>query len=217
MSPLQFQIKNNMDPRLPGLISNSIKRGYSLFDELTNRESILKLFQARDAYGMLRHVYVDITFESEAKRLGIGLEFEQHQVSKNGYTYPVIYDGHSAMTLHKTRSRTSMPRSAWNRRSRSFLNQEISLFHPDEPADDIQKEKPYLMVTYGGPNYRLSYVNLGLPNVGATSWINLIDITNAVSVVDSPSVVEKRQLDLAFNDKVQQLLEGEKTNDGGQV
>ncbi|WP_461213880.1 hypothetical protein [Lacticaseibacillus sp. GG6-2] len=217
MSPLEYQMKNQMDPRLPGLISNSVKRGYALFDELTTREQILKLFQAKNAYGMLRHVYVDIAFQSEAERSGLPLTFEQHQVSKNGYTYPVIYDGHSAFTLHKTRSKKSLPKSAWNRNSRSFLNREIDLFNPAGDETQELAEMPYIMVTYGGPNYKLRYVNLSLPNVGVTAWLDQCDITDAVSVTSTPSRDEKRKLNLAFNDRVQQLLEREKTNDGGQV
>lgn len=214
---LSSYLKKTLDSRIPGFFAAGVKRGYSLSDELKSRESILQLFEAQNAYGMLRHVCVDIAIQNEAKRLGLGITVEQKRVSKNGYTYPVLFDDNAVFTLHKTRSKKAMPTSAWNRKNRSFLNREISLFDDFDKPYSEEKSVPYLMVTYGGLNYKLSYVQIGLPNVGATRWIDTVDISKALATVKPLDVGGRKKLKLAFNDRVEQMLEGEKTNDGGQV
>ena len=81
---LSSYLKKTLDSRIPGFFAAGVKRGYSLSDELKSRESILQLFEAQNAYGMLRHVCVDIAIQNEAKRLGLGITVEQKRVSKNG-------------------------------------------------------------------------------------------------------------------------------------
>lgn len=218
MTPLDYYMKKDMDPRLPGFFSNTIKRGYNLFDELVKREPSLQLFQARNAYGMLRHIYVDILLQDEAEKSDIDLKIKNKKISQNGYTYPIIYSGDAVITTHKTRSKKSLPQSAWNRTNRSYLNDEISLFD-DENIKSSASVNPYLMVTYGGSNYKLDYVNLGLPNIGVTSWNGIKDITDSVSTLSTNSTYDKREINLAFNDKVKEIMKIERENKdvGGKV
>lgn len=107
---LSSYLKKTLDSRIPGFFAAGVKRGYSLSDELKSRESILQLFEAQNAYGMLRHVCVDIAIQNEAKRLGLGITVEQKRVSKNGYTYPVLFNDNAVFTLHKTRSKKQCQR-----------------------------------------------------------------------------------------------------------
>lgn len=50
---LSSYLKKTLDSRIPGFFAAGVKRGYSLSDELKSRESILQLFEAQNAYGML--------------------------------------------------------------------------------------------------------------------------------------------------------------------
>ena len=80
----------------------------------------------------------------------------------------------------------------------------------------ISPDQMYLMVTYGGTDYKLDYVNIGMPNDGVTSWIDIKDITNSFTTFEAVSATEQKEINLEFQKEVKRMLEREKKN-GGQI
>lgn len=136
----------------------------------------------------------------------------------------VIEHKNSIITLHKTNSKKGLPVKAVNRTRQSHINSgvsfdypQLSLFeNPPLEKDMISPDQMYLMVTYGGTDYKLDYVNIGMPNDGVTSWIDIKDITNSFTTFETVSATEQKEIDLEFQNEVKRMLEREKKN-GGQI
>lgn len=224
MDLLENYLNNQIDERIPGFFSSSIKKGYHLFDDLLDREPELQLVEARNAYGNLRHVYIDIVLKHDAKKTDIDLSLSTNEVSKKGFTYLTIAHKNSIITVNKTNHIEGLPQKAVNRTERSYMNQNIptaqlSLFDSlkQNKKTTNNDNKIYLMVTYGGRNYKLEYIQLGIPKPGATSWLYVKDITNALSVVSPATSSEEREINLEFNKEVKKMLQREKENHGGKI
>ncbi|RMC48887.1 hypothetical protein [Lactobacillus sp. ESL0228] len=220
MNPLENFLSNDADPKLAGFLSNSVKRGYNEFQELIAREPELQLQAARNAYGYLRHVYIDILLKHDAKTSGIDLNFFTKQVSKNGYTYLAIKHRNCIITVHKTNSEKDLPVKAKNRTLRSEQNKNIVPIETSLFEENISQDKSYnmyIMVTYGGKNYTLDYIQLGIPNPGVTSWLYTKDITDALTIVPPVTASEKQDIELEFRSEVKQLLKKEKEDNGGKI
>ena len=224
MTVLENFLNNQADPKLPGFLSNSIRRGYSSFGELVKREPELQLRDARNSFGYLRHIFVDIVLKRDVLNSNIDFKLQTKQIPENGYTYLVIEHKNSIITLHKTNSKKGLPVKAVNRTRQSHINSgvpfdypQLSLFeNPPLEKDMISPDQMYLMVTYGGTDYKLDYVNIGMPNDGVTSWIDIKDITNSFTTFETVSATEQKEIDLEFQNEVKRMLEREKKN-GGQI
>ena len=90
-----------------------------------------------------------------------------------------------------------MPRSSWNRTNRSFLNREISLFD-EENLNLDENQVPYVMLTYGGLDYKLDFVQLSLPDEGVTKWLDRVSITNAPYLVKGYTSNQRKDFELTF-------------------
>lgn len=158
MTVLEDFLNNQADPKLSGFLTNSIRRGYSSFSELVKREPELQLRDARNSYGYLRHIFVDIVLKRDVLNSKIDFKLKTIQIPENGYTYLVIEHKNSIITVHKTNSKKGLPVKAVNRTKQSHINSgvpfdypQLSLFeNPPLEQDMISPDQMYLMVTYGG-------------------------------------------------------------------
>lgn len=224
MTVLENFINHQADPKLPGFLSNSIKKGYSSFNEFVKREPELQLYESRNVYGYLRHIFIDIILKRDAHNSGIDLKVNTREIPENGYTYLVIDHKNCIITVHKTSLKNSLPAKAVNRTLRSKINNgipnidlQLSLFeNPPLEKEQIKTGQIYLMVTYGGSHYKLEYVNLGMPNDGVTRWLDIKNITNSLTTTEDVSETEQAQINLEFQNEVKRMLEREKKN-GGQI
>lgn len=207
MGLLKKYLDENCDKKLPGALSFATQKAFSKLDELIEREPILQIAASRNAYGHLRNSFVQILLETEIERQDIDAQVTWKQVSSNGYKYPVIESKGVLITEHKIRTPKSLPTSSWYKNNRSFLNKEISLF--DDEINDKYDENntPYVMLTYGGKDYKLDFVQLSLPNFGVTSWIDTYDITKAFSVVKPYNINQEKEIELTFTKKVEEYIE----------
>lgn len=205
---LQGYLDEKCDKRLPGILNFSVKEGYSILNRMIEDNKILQLKDAKKAYGHIRHVCVDIVIAQELERQDIEAKIDLKQVSKNGYTYPVIEVNGAIITAHKIFKPHLMPRSSWNRTNRSFLNREISLFD-EENLNLDENQVPYVMLTYGGLDYKLDFVQLSLPDEGVTKWLDRVSITNAPYLVKGYTSNQRKDFELTFTKKVEEILEKE--------
>ncbi|WP_282801106.1 hypothetical protein [Secundilactobacillus kimchicus] len=207
MGILENYVNNSCDKRLPGAFSFSVRKAFSKLDELIEREPILKIKASRNAYGHLRNAFVQILLETEIERQNIDAQVSWKEVSNNGYRYPVIESKGILVTEHKIRTPKSVPEKSWYKDNRSFLNKEISLFD-DEINEEYGRDKtPYVMLTYGGKNYNLDFIQLALPDYGVTKWVDTYDITNAFSMVKPYTTNQEKEIDLTFTKKVAEYIE----------
>ena len=197
MNFLDYILENEIDQSLPGFFSGSIKKGYNLSNELIKREDELQLPEAENIYGYLRHFYIDILLKRETKNSNIDLKIKSNSVVPNGYTYFTFNYGKYVFTVNKTTRKSGFPRDAKNRTYRCSINEDISanqmsLFEqPSDKIVPIDSGKTYLMVTYGGTGFNLDYVEIGLPDADAKKWLFQKDITNALSIVQPASDLER--------------------------
>lgn len=228
MNPLDDFLKNKANRNLPGFFSNSIKLGYDLFAQLLKREPELENIDARNSYGYLRHVYIDIVLRHNILHNNdLDLKLLTNETSKNGHTYLLIEHKNCLITVNKTSNSNEVPVKAKNRLNRSYLNghipePEVSLFESDSHNDSLvekeNEDKMYMIVSYGGTNYKISYIQMGLPNVGCTSWLYTKDITNASPAIKTLPSSEKQKIELEYKQEIKKTrLEREKKQNGGQV
>lgn len=231
MNYLNSLLENKIDPRLPGFFSGSIKKGYNLANELVKRETELQLPEAKITHGNIRHAYVDMLLKHEIINSNINLKMESNLVVPNGYSYLTFTSKNYIFTVNKTTKKSALPKIAKNRIFLSQLNNDIpidrqmSIF--DQNADEkintkdeknnIEDEKIYLMITYGGVGFNLEYVEIGIPDVGAKKWLYQKNITNSLSIVQPATDSEKYDLKLEFKNEVKQKLNKEQKNDGGTI
>ena len=102
-----------------------------------------------------------------------------------GYTYSMIEAKGAIISPAKTRSVTALPRKALHRDIASVKNRQFDLFTSQEEINQKYDENtpPFLLLTYGGKNNMLDYVQLGLPDIKAEMWIEQVDIINAPRII----------------------------------
>lgn len=66
-----------------------------------------------------------------------------------------------------------------------------------------------MILIYGGLDYTLQYVNLGLPNVQELTWKDSVAITNSPVILKSSEEDLREELRLSFTDAAQEILEGD--------
>lgn len=214
MGVLENHLSTNCDKRITGLVNFSLEEGFLLFNKIIKENEYLKANDFRNSYGMLRHSCIDFVLKNEFRRKDIDANITEKIVSPNGYKYPVIEAKGLIMTYHKVFKPYSMPKSAWNRDNRSFLNKEISLFDDEFNESYGELTTPYVMATYGGYDYKLQFRRLGIPNVGCTKWIDQINIENSLYVVKPYTGSQEKDLELSLNNRIKQYLEVRDNNDG---
>lgn len=209
-------VDNNMDKRLPGVLSLAMSEGYREFHEMTKNIPLLKLTEARNSYGTIRLVCVNIMIKEHLIRAELVNNIRDVTVSPNGYTYQLFEVDGGSFTAQKTLSVKAMPRHALYRDEYSALNTELLLFdHIDDEGNIIKNDVNsftapevsdiYFMLTYGGKNYNLDFLQMGLPSKDNENWIERIPILNRMAVI-SPSKSDQRDLEVSFKKEFEGIM-----------
>ena len=184
--------------------------------ELIDTTPVLRHPEMRKTYGHIRQALVDVALrlvlEDSSMRTDVQmLSAVNNKV--NGYTYTMIETKGAIISPVKTRSIKTMPKKALHRSVASVKNKQFDLFTTQE---DINKHydadnPPFLLLTYGGKNHHLQFVQLGLPNVDTEQWIEKVDIMNAQRIVASKDQEQttQKKLDLTLTELSEELLRRE--------
>lgn len=209
---IEEYIKNNCPLEVPGLLSLAIERAYKKLDELIKTTPLLQKPEARKCYGYLRNALIDIAIDSLFKDANANYSTETKPVNekKNAYTYKLIKVPGACITPVKSQSKGSFPRKAIYRDKGSLLNYELSLF--DNPQDCDHSQDPFMLLTYGGANYKLNYVMLGIPNFEDNKWISVMSIKGKpVPISNSEKKHLEDKLNLSLTKKAAEIR---RNNDG---
>lgn len=215
---LQNHLKLNCDPRLIGLLSLSIKEAYRYLDDLIQREIVLQRPEMKKSWGHIRHAFVDVGIKQVLESSKIPHEIVDKTSSKyrNGHTYLMIELEGAIITPSKVRSANEVPRKATFRNKGSVLNKQYDLFMN---SDDLNKKydsnyPPFLILTYGGKDYELEFINLGLPAEGVRQWVDIVDIMNAPVIVSNKEEITQ-DLNLTFTESAEEIIK-RGVNDAGE-
>lgn len=213
---LEKHLEKNCDPRLMGILSFAIREAYRYHKDLLKNNPILEKSEMRKTLGHMRGGLVDVAIKDVLLSSGIKCDIQDKSVSRysNGYTYLMIEVKGAILTVAKTQSKNGVPRKALHRSRGSILNRQFDLFKDfDEINSEYSENKtPYILLTYGGKNYELEYINLGLPDIDVENWIAVKDITNAQMIISKQQQLKVRnQLNLKFTAYSQEKM-GELNN-----
>lgn len=220
MNSLDAYVSKNCDPRLLGVLSFAIREAYRYLRELLKNNPILEKSEMKKCIGHIRNGLVDVAIKDVLLSSGIECNIQDKSVSRypNGYTYLMIEVKGAILTTAKTASVRSVPKKALHRSRGSILNRQYNLFdNADDLNDEYGSNTPaYILVTYGGKNYELEYINLGLPDLDVENWKAVKDITNVPMLISKTQKKEvKDKLNLKFTaysqEKMGELENGEKT------
>ncbi|MFC6316047.1 hypothetical protein ACFQHW_10780 [Lapidilactobacillus achengensis] len=219
MGIIQECIDNKFDKRLPGMLNFAVREAYRYLDDLVNQNKILQQPDLRKAYGHLRNGLVDVALKKTLINSGIDIEILPKTVSKyaNGYTYPLIRVDGAVITPAKIQSKNSFPKNAAYRYNDSLLNRQIDLFAPKEESSIMidSSSQLSLILTYGGYNYKLQFVNLSLPAAGESAWVDNLSIYNYPIILGSSESSMREQLQLSFTQTAQNIIAGDKNEGTG--
>lgn len=214
MGVIEMHLKNNCEAQLPGLLTFSIKEAFRHLDELIEKNPILKEKEMKKTYGHIRQGLVDVALKWVFQKTEMPNQVQSISAKKNtnSYTYVVIEVKGAIISPVKTRNGKSMPRRALHRSTASLMNRQYNLF--EEPENINKKYSdgsvPYLLLTYGGENYQLGFVELGLPDIDTEMWIDKVDIIDAPLLLSNLSEKEsKKELELTFTSVANKMLEGD--------
>lgn len=218
MYQLENLLKNQCDPRLSGVMSMAVRHASNSFDSLVASTPILQREEFRNTYGYLRHSFVDFSLKWAVNEHLIDGEIIPGTSSKypNGHTYYSLKVKGAVINPVKTRGPKAIPKNALYRQELGLMNQQISLF---DNTDDLMNKQinasapAFLLLTYGGKNYSLDYIELGLPDVDTGKWIGQANILNAPLILPKHKTKEVTdKLDLTLTSISKKILEEE--NDG---
>ncbi|HJA22952.1 MAG TPA: hypothetical protein H9958_01855 [Candidatus Limosilactobacillus intestinavium] len=214
---LEDYLKNNCPLEVPGLLSLAIEKAYKQLDDTIKTVPILQKDESRKSYGYLRNAFVDVAIENVFSELGHDCIIETKKVNpdkKNSYTYQLLRVPGAHITPVKSQSKGAFPRKAIYRDKGSLLNYQMSLF--DEQYHFNNDKVPFMLLTYGGANYKLDYVMLGIPDFEDKNWIDLLSIKGKPALISSNK--EKQindKLKLSLTEKASQIRRNNNDSNGG--
>ncbi|MGY0191355.1 hypothetical protein ACQ7AI_11265 [Lactococcus petauri] len=210
MGILQEHIKDNCDSRLQGVLSLGVREAYQFLEKLKESEKILQRPEMKKTYGHIRNGFIDVALKQVLESSEIPHEIVDKTVSRyrNGYTYLMIETQGAILTPSKVEKTISVPPKAIFRSKGSIINKQYTLF---DNSDDLNQKydesnPPFLLLTYGGYDYKLDFVRLGLPDLDVKEWIDQVDITRSPVLLKNQNDV-KRELELTFTSEAKQLIE----------
>lgn len=217
VSMLEDYLKNNCPVEMPGLLSLAVEKAYKQLNETIMTVPILQKEEARKSYGYLRNAFVDVALENVFGELGRNYITETKKVNpdkKNSYTYKLLKIPGAHITPVKSQSKKSFPRKAIYRDKGSLLNYQMSLF--DEQRNYNSDEVPFMLLTYGGLNYKLDYVMLGIPDFEDKKWIDLLSIKGKPALISSNKKAQiNDKLNLSLTEKASQIRRNNNDSNGG--
>lgn len=92
MNILTKHLNQNCDPRLPGVLTFSVKEAYRYLHQIVKDNPILQQKESKKSYGHLRNSFVDIALQRVLENSSINHKIAPKSTStyKNGYTYLMI-------------------------------------------------------------------------------------------------------------------------------
>lgn len=211
MEIISNHLKKNCDPNLPGILSLGVKEAYSFLDDLIKKEKILQRQEMKQTWGHLRHGLIDVAIKQVLQSSSVQHEIADKTTSrhKNGHTYLMIEVKGAIITPAKVCRLNQVPRKAVFRDKGSILNKQFNLFEDQASINSEYDENklPFLLLTYGGLNHKLEFVNLGLPEAGVRKWIDHIEITNAPVLLNNKEEISN-DLQLTFTSEAEKILRG---------
>lgn len=192
-----------------GVLSLSVKEAYRFLEELIQKEKILQREEMRKTWGYLRHGLIDVGLKQVLSSSKIPHEIVDKSSSKypNGHTYLMIETPGAILTPAKVLRAKDIPPKAIFRSKGSIINKQYNLFENPEDLNQKydKKNPPFLLLTYGGLNHTLSFVNLGIPSLDVVGWIDQVDITNAPVLLTNPEEISN-ELQLTFTSRAEELI-----------
>lgn len=211
MEILSNHLKNNCDPKLPGILSLGVREAYRFLDDLIKQEKILQREEMKKTWGHLRHGFVDVALKQVLQSSSIQHEVVDKTTSryKNGHTYLMVEVKGAIITPAKVYKPAQVPKKAVFRDKGSALNKQFNLFEDQDSinAEYDENKLPFLLLTYGGLDHKLDFVNLGLPETGVRKWIDRINITNSPVLLKNKEEISN-DLQLTFTSEAEKILRG---------
>jgi len=212
MGNLSKILKNECDPRLQGELSYSLKEAYRFLDELIKSNPVLQNKEMKKSYGHIRQALVDVALKLVLKNSNLPSKVIMSPAKNNvnGYTYTMIETKGAIISPVKTRSQKDMPKKALYRSTASIKNAQFDLFTTEEDLNKLYDKDtpPFILLTYGGKNHKLQFIELGLPDVKNEKWIEKVDIYNAPRLIIGKAEETRKELDLSLTRLSEELLRG---------
>jgi hypothetical protein len=212
MGILQSHLEIECDPRLAGELAYSIKEAYRYLWELINATPVLQHPEMRKTYGHIRQALVDVALRLVLEDSSMPVDVQMIAATnnkRNGYTYTMIETKGAIISPVKTRSVRAVPKKALHRSVASIKNKQFDLFTTQEDINKRYDETtpPFILLTYGGSNHHLQFVQLGLPDVDSEQWIEKVDILNAPRIITSTEQerATQKKLDLTLTELSEDL------------
>lgn len=215
MGVLRKHLETECDPRLAGELAYGIKEAYRFLWELIEATPVLQHPEMRKTYGHIRQALVDVALRLVLEESSMHTDVQMLSAvnNKNGYTYTMIEAKGAIISPVKTRTMKTMPKKALHRSVASIKNRQFDLFTTQEDINERYDATipPFILLTYGGKNHHLQFIQLGLPNVDTEQWIEKVDIFNAQRIITSRDQEQatKKKLDLTLTELSEELLRRE--------
>lgn len=210
---LHDYLRKECDAKLPGLLSFGVREAYEYLDKLIENNPILKEPEMNKAYGHIRQGLVDVSLKwvFEKSEVSNRVINKSAKNNKNGYTYLLIETSDAIVSPVKTRSTKHMPKKALHRLEASANPFQLGLF--DEMNEREEGSKPFLLLTYGGANHKLDYIELGMPDAENNAWLDKVNIIHSPVMYETHTEKEmKKGLELTFTDAAAKLLKGDRSD-----
>lgn len=212
MGILENHLKSECDVRLRGELSYAVRKAYDILWDTIRSTPVLQEKEMIKTYGHIRNGLVDLSLRQVLSDSPMKTDVQYNNVwnnHDNGYKYTMIEVKGAIISPVKTSLPKRMPKRALYRDTKSIKNRQFNLFETPEDINERYdaETSPFLLLTYGGRNHQLEFINLGLPDMNSESWIDTVSIMNAPRVIApiSNRTVEKK-LELKLTELAQDML-----------
>ena len=210
MGILDDHLNDKCDVRLKGTLNLAIQEMQRSFDDNVRNHEIFGMQEAKNSWGQIRNALADVFLKKTLDMSSINHSIIETPVNsrKNAYTHLTIKTPGAIISNCKTASRLYFPRKAIYRQDNSIINRDFTLFDdPEKLLNDIKKssQDANLILTYGGYDYNLNHISLGLPAAGEFRWLDNINIKNAVSLIENSEDIS-HDLKLTLTDEAEEIV-----------
>ncbi len=210
MGILENHLMDKCDKNLPGVLNVGIQEMQRYFDQNVRNHELFGMREARNSWGPIRNALANVYVRKTLDLSSVTYDVEENHVTskKNSYIHFTYIVNGATVNICKTSSGIYFPRKAIYRQIESQKNKDFTLFEdPDKILKDAKNstDEANLLLTYGGFNYDLSHVTLGLPVAGELRWLDTMDIKNANYLMKSNEEIIN-ELNLTLTDEAEEIV-----------
>ncbi len=151
-----------------------VRRAYSAIDQLITENEVLNWSVADNLVGNLINTAVEFEFKRMIDKGDLKLEYNVSFNKRKNHKHIELISQNTISTISQVKNKYSVPRKAIFRNNLSCSNQ--LMFDIYDNSLNFKESPKYILLTHGGKNGNVDFLNLGMPQPYNKGWIYCFDL-----------------------------------------